>query len=106
MAAYFSRDWEPGAFVVSQDLGELVNQLTPGSRLAARIVLCLDRNQYLIRIKGRNLVMTSSETFQRFDEIELEVRAVRPHLVLRPVSGSARPGGGSAAARDGFDVIV
>ncbi|HQU70664.1 MAG TPA: hypothetical protein PKV71_14175 [Calditrichia bacterium] len=94
MLEYFAHS--PGTFIVDEDASYLVQKLTEGSVVKGRIVLCLGQGKYLLRIYGRNIVMRSDMEFERRQEIELTVKAVRPHLILIPTppgkNGTLQPG--------------
>lgn len=70
-------------YIEDTSVARLFRRLHRGMRIKSRIVLVLDGNRYLLRIQGRNLLMQSSLTFKRKEEIWIEVQAVRPKLQLR-----------------------
>jgi len=69
-------------YFAKPDLDNLFRRLKKGMVLKGRIVECLDRDKYLLRIWGYNILTESEKTFQQFDEIELTVVEVTPRLVL------------------------
>jgi len=70
------------AFEIVGDLEGLMSRLHPGLRVRGRIVDIIDDGKYILRIWGYNLLTASRGRFNRFDEIELVIREVEPHLVL------------------------
>lgn len=51
-------------------------------KLNGRIVDCLGKNRYLLRIWGYNIITESEHIFKQCDEIQLVVKKVDPHLTL------------------------
>lgn len=72
-------------------LDQFMDRLRPGLELDGRIVDVLDKNIYVLRIWGNNILAESSHNFDRFDEVILHVRAVRPKLIftLKPAGASS-----------------
>jgi hypothetical protein len=73
---------EPATFIVESNIRHLQNRLRRGQVIEGRIVLVLSKNTYLLRLFGYNLVMQSKHVFERFEEVEVVVRKVRPKLEL------------------------
>ena len=69
-------------YLIKGGLDNLIRRLEKGMRLRARIVDCAGENKYLLRIWGYNILTESRRVFQQFDEVQLIVREVTPHLVL------------------------
>ncbi len=70
-------------FIEDSAVLRLFRRLRTGMRIKSRIVLVLDKNHYLLRIQGRNLLMKSNLSFKRKEEIWIEVLKVHPKLKLR-----------------------
>ena len=70
-------------YIEDTSVARLFKRLHRGMRIKSRIVLVLDGNRYLLRIQGRNMLMQSSLSFKRKEEIWIEVKAIRPKLQLR-----------------------
>lgn len=70
-------------FIEDTGVTRLLRRLRKGMRIKSRIVLVLDNKRYLLRIQGRNLLMESNLSFERKEELWIEVLAVRPRLKLR-----------------------
>lgn len=70
------------SFISRNDLDNLLRRLRKGMRLQGRIIECLENNRYLLRIQGYNILTCSEQLFQKFDEIQLTVIEIKPHLVL------------------------
>lgn len=64
-------------------LGRVINKLRKGMQIRSRIVLKLGARHYALRLFGHNLLMESRLNFERFDEIIIQVRKVRPKLVMK-----------------------
>lgn len=81
---------ENSTLLVIEDpgLSQLFQKLRIGTRLKARIVLSLGNGRYLMRIRGYNLVMASKIPFQRFEELLVEVRRLRPRLNVTVIKRS------------------
>ncbi len=69
-------------FIVKEGLNELLKRLKKGMQVKGRIIDCLGQNKYLLRIWGYNILTESKQSFQKFDEIQLTVREVKPNLIL------------------------
>jgi len=70
------------SFITRGDLDNLLRRLRKGMKLSGRIIECLENNRYLLRIQGYNILTCSEQLFQKFDEIQLTVIEIEPHLVL------------------------
>jgi len=72
-------------FTIVEDLSvnRLLKRLKRGMRLKSRVVLVLERNHYVLRVQGRNLVMQSNYRFNRLEEVWVQVEQVKPKLLLR-----------------------
>ena len=64
-------------------LERFVDRLSPGMELNGRIVDILDDNILILRVWGNNILTESKYKFNKFDEVILQVQAVRPKLVFR-----------------------
>ncbi|MCD6441550.1 MAG: hypothetical protein J7L86_07205 [Candidatus Marinimicrobia bacterium] len=73
---------QDSSFVTKNDLDNLLRRLRKGMKLSGRIIECLENNRYLLRIWGYNILTYSEQLFQKFDEIQLTVIEIEPHLVL------------------------
>ncbi len=73
---------QDSSFVTRGDLDNLLRRLRKGMNLSGRIIECLENNRYLLRIQGYNILTYSEQLFQKFDEIQLTVIELEPHLVL------------------------
>lgn len=69
-------------FSIQGNLSELTNRLAPGMRVSARIVEVLGDSVFVLRVWGYNMISESKYPFRRFDEVELEVKAVEPNLLF------------------------
>ena len=72
-------------FTIVEDLSvnRLLKRLKRGMKLKSRVVLVLERNHYVLRVQGRNLVMQSNYRFNRLEEVWVQVEQVKPKLLLR-----------------------
>ena len=72
---------------VKGSLDELMRRLRPGMKVRARIVDCLEHGTYILRVWGYNMISESNYPFNRFEEVELEVKEVNPKMVfaLKPI---------------------
>lgn len=72
-------------FTIFEDLSvnRLFNRLRKGMKLKSRVVLVLENKHYVLRVQGRNLVMKSNYSFNRLEEVWVQVDQVRPKLILR-----------------------
>jgi len=77
-------------FVQDDGLSRMFRRLKKGMRIKSRIVLVLSPNRYVLRIQGYNLVMESHLSFNRLDEIWVEVQQVRPKLKVRLLDSMER----------------
>ena len=82
-------------------VGRLFGRLQKGMRIKSRIVFVLDKQRYLLRIHGYNLIMESKLNFNRLEEIWIEVQAVRPKLKLRLLKSE-----NEKTSLGGTDIIV
>jgi len=69
-------------FIVKEGLNDLLKRLKKGMQVKGRIIDCLGKNKYLLRIWGYNILTESKQSFQKFDEIQLSVIELKPHLIL------------------------
>ncbi len=88
-------------YYINTDLSALSDKVGKGDIIKARIVLVLEKNKYVLRFFGYNYIMESHLTFERFDEVELEVEAVSPRLKLR-----IKPPARSVDGNHKMDIIV
>jgi hypothetical protein len=99
--------YEPAVFLVEGDLRGLRNRLRKGQVIDARIVLCLSDHKYLLRIYGYNLVMESRLSFNRFDEVRVQVNRVWPKLELSLRRKTEKDTeAGLSANSGGMDIVV
>jgi len=75
-------------FVEDSGVESLLHRLENGKIIKTRIVYCLGENKYLLRIYGYNLVMHSDINFNRFDEVEVQIKQVSPRLIVQLVDKS------------------
>lgn len=75
-------------FVEDYDVENLFHRLENGKIIRTRIVYCLGENKYLLRIYGYNLVMKSNVKFNRFDEVDVQIKQVSPKLIVQVVDKS------------------
>lgn len=64
------------------DLDQLIRRLKKGMVLNGRIIEYFGNDRYLLRIFGYNIYTESKKRFERFEEIQLRVLQVTPHLIL------------------------
>ena len=69
-------------FITKGGLEFFLRRLEKGMRLQGRIIDCLGDNRYLLRIRGYNILTYSEQLFNIFDDIQMKVVEVEPHLVL------------------------
>lgn len=67
-------------------LENLTRRLRKGQILKGRIIDVLDQNGYLLRIYGYNILTKSTGIFKKFEEIEVEVVDINPHIVFNLIS--------------------
>ena len=78
-------------YIVESDLSGLKRKLKKGTKIQSRIVIKLNKNKYVLRIFGHNLVMESKIKFERFDEAELLVEQTSPKLKMSIVGNINNP---------------
>lgn len=69
--------------VIEGDLKALKNRLQKGRIVKGRIVLIISDKHYLLRLLGRNLIMSSPLRFKRFQEVYFKVIAIHPRIQLQ-----------------------
>jgi len=69
-------------YLIEGGLENFIKRLEKGMKLRGRVIDCASENQYLLRIWGYNILTESKKSFRRFDEVNLIVREVFPHLIL------------------------
>jgi len=72
-------------YQVESGLEKLFQRLKKGQRLKGCIIDTIEPDGYLLRIHGYNILTQSKEPFNKFDEIELVVQEIDPHLTLNLV---------------------
>ena len=70
-------------FRVGKDLGELLDKLEQGMELTGRILEVLKEDRYILRIWGYNILTGSEKKFYKDEEVDLVVKQISPHLVLK-----------------------
>ena len=78
-------------YVVESDLAGLIRKLKKGTKVPSRIILKLNKNKYVLRIYGHNLIMQSKIKFERFDEAELLVEQTSPKLKMSIIGKIINP---------------
>lgn len=70
-------------FIEDPGIGRVIDRLHKGMLIKSRIVLKLSEHHYALRLFGYNMLMESRLSFNRFDEIFIEVFKTKPKLVLK-----------------------
>ena len=63
-------------------LDSLVDRLKPGMSIDARIVDVMDHGIIILRIWGYNILTESKIPFEKFEEVVLNVKSVKPRLIF------------------------
>lgn len=79
-----------------------MRRLHPGMEVQGRIVEVIGGDRYLLRIWGYNILTESHKQFSKFEEVDLTVLQVNPHLVL----DIKKKNTGKTGLRDGMNVLV
>lgn len=93
---------ECGEFNVKYGLDSLLKRLKPGTEVTGRIVDVISENRYLLRIWGYNILTDSQRSFNKFEEVDLKVLQVEPHLVL----DIRKKGGHRSQSNSGMNIVV
>ncbi|MCD6204668.1 MAG: hypothetical protein J7L22_03290 [Candidatus Marinimicrobia bacterium] len=80
MAKSINKDEQ--VFYINYGLEDFLSRLTRGMTLTGRVVEVLGNNRYILRIWGYNLLTESTKKFKRSDEVQFDVRQLKPRLVL------------------------
>jgi len=73
---------EPAKFIVEANIQNLQDRLKKGQILDGKIVFCMENNLYLLRILGQNLIMESRLSFNRLENVKVQVKELSPKLKL------------------------
>ena len=82
MLRYNYKNFGEKEYLLEPNLNDLLRRLEKGMKLQGRIVECYGRNMYLLRIWGYNILTESEYFFNKFEEVNLVVRGIEPHLIL------------------------
>lgn len=77
-------------YQVEDGLENLLRRLKKGQSLKGHIVDTIEPDGYLLRIQGYNILTKSKASFKKFDEINLVVQEVNPHLILNLVRNTVK----------------
>ncbi len=77
-------------YQVKNGLGNLLRCLKKGQHLKGRIVDRIESNGYLLRIRGYNILAQSEASFNKFDEIDVYVQEIYPHLKLNLLQNTTK----------------
>lgn len=87
-------------FIVEDILDQFLERLKKDMLLKGRIIRVLGDGQFILRIRGYNLVAASSRQLTLQEELRFRVLSVRPYLVLKQIVSQLKPSSGST------DIIV